>query len=105
MKASRIPSAHEILPRSMDPHVLVDRLRQTVRVKPPAATAVPLRGGVSSEIWLVADGAERFVVKRALPKLNVRDDWFADPGRNTIEHDCLAYLNRIAHGSVPRILF
>jgi aminoglycoside phosphotransferase (APT) family kinase protein len=64
-----------------------------------------LSGGVSSEIWLVSDGPERFVVKRALPKLKVRDDWFADPARNRIEHDCLAYLDRIAGGSVPRILF
>jgi aminoglycoside phosphotransferase (APT) family kinase protein len=66
---------------------------------------VPLAGGVSSEIWLVTDGPERFVVKRALPKLNVRDDWFADPARNGVEYDCLAYLDRIARGSVPRILF
>jgi fructosamine-3-kinase len=66
---------------------------------------VPLAGGVSSEIWLVTDGGERFVVKRALPKLNVRDDWFADPARNGVEHDCLVYLARIARGSVPRILF
>ena len=53
----------------------------------------------------MTDGPGRFVVKRALPKLNVRDDWFADPGRNSVEHDCLAYLDRIAPGSVPRVLF
>jgi 5-methylthioribose kinase len=54
---------------------------------------------------LVTDGSERFVVKRALPKLKVRDDWFADTTRNSVEHDCLAYLDQIAGGSVPRILF
>src|SRR6185503_20517989 len=79
--------------------------QQTGRVKSPAAMAVPLSGGVSSEIWAVTDGSERFVVKRALPKLKVRDAWFADPARNGVEHDCLAYLERIAPGSVPRILF
>ena len=89
----------------MDSHALLCRLQQTGRTKSPAATAVPLSGGVSSEIWLVTDGSERFVVKRALPKLKVRDDWFADPARNSVEHDCLDYLNRIALGSVPRILF
>jgi aminoglycoside phosphotransferase (APT) family kinase protein len=89
----------------MDSHVLLCRLRKTGRVRSPEATAVPLFGGVSSEIWLVTDGPERFVVKRALPKLKVRDDWFADPSRNSVEHDCLAYLDRIAPGSVPRILF
>ena len=89
----------------MDSDALLCRLQQTSRVRSPEATAVPLAGGVSSEIWLVTDGAERFVVKRALPKLNVRDDWFADPARNAVEHDCLVYLARIARGSVPRILF
>ena len=89
----------------MDSHALLCRLQQTGRIKSPAATAVPLSGGVSSEIWLVTDGLEPFVVKRALPKLKVQDDWFADPARNSVEHDCLAYLERIASGSVPRILF
>jgi aminoglycoside phosphotransferase (APT) family kinase protein len=89
----------------MDSHALLCRLQETGRVRSSEATAVPLSGGVSSEIWLVTDGRERFVVKRALPKLKVRDDWFADPARNRVEHDCLACLDRIAPGSVPRILF
>src|SRR6185503_3002294 len=37
--------------------------------------------------------------------LKVRDDWFADPSRNAVEHDCLAYLSEVARGSVPRLLF
>ena len=89
----------------MDSHELLCRLQKTGRVRSPGATAVPLTGGVSSEIWLVTDGSERFVVKRALPRLKVRDEWVADPARNRVEHDCLAYLDRIARGSVPRILF
>ena len=89
----------------MDSHELLCRLQKTGRVRSPDATAVPLAGGVSSEIWLVTDGSERFVVKRALPRLKVRDDWFADTTRNTVEHDCLAYLYGIAPGNVPRILF
>ena len=89
----------------MDSHELLCCLQKTGRVRSPEATAVPLTGGVSSEIWLVTDGPERFVVKRALPRLKVRDEWFADTRRNGVEHDCLAYLDRIAHGSVPRILF
>ena len=89
----------------MNSHELLCCLQKTGRVRSPGATAVSLAGGVSSEIWLVTDGTKRFVVKRALPKLNVRDDWFADPARNSVEHDCLAYLYRIAPGSVPSILF
>jgi aminoglycoside phosphotransferase (APT) family kinase protein len=89
----------------MDPHALLCHLQKTGRVRSPGAAAVPLTGGVSSEIWLVTDGPKGFVVKRALPKLNVRDDWFADPARNTVEQDCLAYLHQLAPGSVPRVLF
>jgi aminoglycoside phosphotransferase (APT) family kinase protein len=89
----------------MDSHELLCRLRKTDRVRSPGATADPLAGGVSSEIWLVTDGPERFVVKRALPRLKVRDDWFADPARNTVEYNCLAYLSEIACESVPRLLF
>ena len=89
----------------MDSHELLCRLQKTGRVQSPGAAAVPLTGGVSSEIWLVTDGSQRFVVKRALPRLKVRDEWVADPARNRVEHDCLAYLDRIAPGSVPRILF
>ena len=89
----------------MDSHELICRLQKTGRVRSPVATAVALAGGVSSEIWLVTDGSERFVVKRSLPKLKVRDDWFADTARNSVEYECLDYLHGIARGSVPRILF
>src|SRR5437870_2387970 len=89
----------------MDSAALVSHLQKTGRLRSPEATAVPLGGGVSSEIWLVMDGPGRFVVKRALAKLKVEADWFADPARNCIEQDCLEYLERIAPGKVPRILF
>ncbi|MDB6170256.1 MAG: Aminoglycoside phosphotransferase [Verrucomicrobia bacterium] len=65
----------------------------------------PLPGGVSSEILRVTDGGRDFVVKRALAKLKVRDDWFADVSRSRSE---LAYLRRasaIAPGCTPRVLF
>lgn len=80
-------------------------LLRTGRVQSSAAVLTPLAGGVSSEIYLVKDGARQFVVKRALPKLRTRDDWFADTSRNAAEHDCLAYIQSVSPGSVPRILF
>ena len=42
------------------------------------AVLTPLSGGVSSDIYRVDDGDDTFVVKRALPKLRVQDDWFVD---------------------------
>ncbi|MBP8255703.1 MAG: phosphotransferase [Opitutaceae bacterium] len=64
----------------------------------------PLSGGVSSDIFLVEDGSRRLAVKRALARLKVRDDWFADISRNRIEQAYLEYASRVSPGSVPRIL-
>ncbi len=89
----------------MDAHTLLCHLRESGRIRSSDAAVIPLTGGVSSGIWLVTDGSNRFVVKQALPRLKVAAEWFADPARNRIEHDCLAYLDRITPGSVPRILF
>jgi aminoglycoside phosphotransferase (APT) family kinase protein len=80
-------------------------LRRKSRILGPRATIVPLTGGVSSEIYLVEDGDRRFVVKRALPKLKVKDDWFADVGRNAIEHDYMACVNRMIPDAVPQLYF
>ncbi len=66
---------------------------------------MPLTGGVSSDITLVrgADGRQ-FVVKRALAKLKVRDDWFADPQRNQVEQAYFTYVGSFAAAAVPRLL-
>lgn len=71
----------------------LETLRRDGCVRDPQATLTPLSGGVSSDIYLVQDGAECFVVKRALAKLRVKDDWFANIGRNATEQ---AYIRRVA---------
>lgn len=81
------------------------RLRRDGWLHHPDACLTPLRGGVSSEIYLVVDGAERFVVKRALPRLRVRDDWQADPQRNVTEWKYLECVGRILPGAVPQLRF
>jgi hypothetical protein len=58
---------------------LLQLLRSDGVVHSPCATLKPLSGGISSEIYRVDDGGETFVIKRALPKLKVQDDWNADP--------------------------
>jgi aminoglycoside phosphotransferase (APT) family kinase protein len=80
-------------------------LRRNGHVSDPQARFTPFSGGVSSEIYLVEDGPKRFVVKRALAKLKVRDDWFADVSRNASERDYLECVGRIIPGSVPRLYF
>ncbi len=45
----------------------------------------PLSGGVSSDIWRVDLPGRAVCVKRALPKLRVKDDWQAPAERNLYE--------------------
>lgn len=83
----------------------LDELRRNGHVVDPQVRLTPLNGGVSSEIFLVEDGAQKFVVKRALPKLKVKDDWFADVSRNASERDYLEYVRRIMPSAVPELRF
>jgi 5-methylthioribose kinase len=69
------------------------------------ATLMPLSGGVSSEIYLVNDGGRQFVVKRALPKLKVEQEWFADTSRNANEAACLSYIARLSPHNVPQLIY
>ena len=61
-------------------------------------TAERLTGGVSSDIWKVSAGDRVFCVKRAMPKLAVKDDWFAPVERNRYERlwYCLLYTSDAA---------
>ena len=83
---------------------LLPKLRAAGLVKSTAPAMRALTGGVSSDIFLVEDCGRRFVVKCALPKLRVRDDWFADVSRNRVEQAWFAYAARIVPAAVPRLL-
>jgi molybdopterin-guanine dinucleotide biosynthesis protein A/aminoglycoside phosphotransferase (APT) family kinase protein len=83
---------------------LMAELRDAGLLADPAARLTPLSGGVSSDIYLVDDGPRRFVVKRALAKLRVKDDWFADLGRNRVERDYLAYARKVVPEAVPGVI-
>jgi tRNA A-37 threonylcarbamoyl transferase component Bud32 len=90
---------------ALDTSEWVDALRRAGLAQSPAPRLQPLTGGVSSEIILVEDGARRFVVKRALAKLRVRDDWFADTGRRRVEQSYLRVVGALLPSCVPRVLF
>lgn len=68
------------------------------------ARVTPLTGGVSSDIALIDSASGRVVVKTALEKLRVKDDWFADTARNRVERDYFAYAAKIIPQAVPRLL-
>jgi len=65
-----------------------------------------LGGGVSNTVLLVEGNGPRFILKQALGKLRVQDDWFSD--RNRIFRESAALQWAVPHlpdGSVPTILF
>ena len=66
---------------------------------------VPMSGGVSSDIHLITDGAHKIVMKQALSKLRVKDDWYADVKRNHFEHEYIRYVSSLDPGIVPRVLY
>lgn len=86
-----------------DASSFLDQLRADGVVRHAEARLVPLTGGVSSEIYLVEDGDDRFVVKRALAKLKVAAEWFADVGRNAHEREFVRYVSRFLPTAVPAL--
>lgn len=63
-----------------------------------------LPGGVSSDIFKVEAGGRVFVVKRALSRLRVADEWLAPVSRNRHEADWLETVGRILPEAVPKVL-
>jgi len=65
-----------------------------------------LGGGVSNTVLLVESGARRFVLKQALGKLRVEQEWLADRERIFRESAALRKLSgRLPAGSLPEVLF
>ena len=70
----------------------------------PDSPARELDGGVSSDIWLVGDGAEAVCVKRARARLKVRADWRVPTGRSASEIAWLETVAAILPEAVPPVL-
>ncbi|MEX0686805.1 MAG: phosphotransferase [Balneolales bacterium] len=65
----------------------------------------PMAGGVSSDICLLSDGVNNYVVKQACAKLKVKEDWFADVSRNETEQEFINYVQGFLPDAVPKIVF
>jgi aminoglycoside phosphotransferase (APT) family kinase protein len=85
------------------PDGFLETLRRDGVLRHSGAMLTPLTDGVSSEIFRVDDGEDSFVVKRALPKLRVKDDWAADIGRNRFEQMYIQYVGRLLPQAVPSL--
>jgi aminoglycoside phosphotransferase (APT) family kinase protein len=79
-------------------------LRRDGVLRGPNARLTPLAGGVSSEIYRVADGGQTFIVKRALARLRVKDEWTADLSRNVYEQRYMKYVGQFLPEAVPGLL-
>lgn len=62
-------------------------------------------GGVSGVVALASDGEKNIIIKQALSKLKVKEDWQCDPGRIITEHRAHEIYARLVPESVPATLF
>ena len=65
----------------------------------------PLKGGVSSDIYLVQNGDQKYVLKQALSQLRVEEEWLADVTRNLAEQDFIHYVSSFAPDHVPEVIY
>ncbi len=86
-----------------DQNTFLELLHRDGVVHSRDARLVPLSGGVSCDIYLVEDGSDRFVVKRALEKLRVAADWFVDIRRNRTEWEYIRYVSQFLPDAMPRL--
>ena len=68
------------------------------------ATARELGGGVSNVVLAVEWGADRIIVKQALPRLRVESEWFAPVDRVLREARTIVLTNAVLSGFAPRLL-
>lgn len=76
------------------------------RVVPTDAgvTVERLAGGVSADVFAVSFGDQRLVVKQALPRLRVAQEWLSSPARVIVEADAIAFARGIRPSNVPQII-
>ena len=92
-------------PSSPDANSMRRQLLDDGFLTDPAAKITALTGGVSSDIYRVNDKGRVYVVKRALEKLRVKDDWYADISRNRFELAYLRCVSKFLPDAVPDVLF
>jgi 5-methylthioribose kinase len=65
----------------------------------------PLPGGVSCTVLKIVTDKGRFVLKQALQKLNVKQEWLSDIDRTNVEKRALGFLPSLIPGTTPRLVF
>lgn len=81
-------------------------LTEEGRLDPDLPVAViPLTGGVSSDIHLIDNGPNKYVLKEAREQLKTHDTWIADVSRNFAEQAFIEYLSSFRPDAVPAIIY
>jgi aminoglycoside phosphotransferase (APT) family kinase protein len=92
------------VPEQVDGRAVTAFLRRRRLVADDAPVRVtPLPGGVSNDVLAVSAPGLEAVVKRALGRLRVEQEWLADPGRIDTEGRALQLAGRLTPGAVPRV--
>jgi aminoglycoside phosphotransferase (APT) family kinase protein len=64
-----------------------------------------LLGGVSCRVWKIIRNNDQWVLKQALPKLDVEADWFSDVERIHREHEVMQQIELLVPDSkIPKVL-
>ncbi len=77
-------------------------LREIRLISDEPARATSLAGGVSSDIYLIETTSVRLVLKQAVARLRVQDDWYCDPARCLNEFDAISYARSLFSEAVPQ---
>lgn len=65
----------------------------------------PLPGGVSCSVLKITTDKGRYVLKQALTKLKVQQEWLSDIERTNVEKQALKFLPTIIPQTTPRLVF
>ncbi len=96
--------AHDFSDDYLDEQNVLAYLRNR-ELSPSGGSEVrPLGGGVSNVVLAIGEGPGSMVVKQALPRLRVADEWWAPRERALAEADALDLVSRITPGAVPHVL-
>jgi hypothetical protein len=81
-----------------------DYLRERGQLDDGPVAVTTLTGGVSNVVLLVEQAGRRVVLKQALERLKVADDWTATPTRAHTEATALRFVAKLTPDAVPAVL-
>jgi len=92
-----VAAMRQLTTENVGAHLAERRLLRAERV-------AELAGGVSSAVFLAEGDGPRVVVKQALERFRVADEWLVPRERALTEAQALELMDSLAPGSVPRVL-